>query len=237
MKHRRFWICKICGKSRRRYKSRSEQPHCCGIDMCKARNNERANYKRNNWMQKQIRVQNKITKFKERQFTKLRNQSGEILRFSPETKQAWRKFDKTKTKPAFQKYGQLFIDSLYKDIRNIRSENSWNRNINRDGVIQKHKGGFNIHPILIFVKDTTYKQDGKLYGTFGTYSRSLLEGLKHIEISSDVKDIVKMKHTFLHEINHWIGDLADMDNGHDCYFYRRLELLEKKFKVKEINII
>lgn len=234
-KRKRFWYCKVCGYVKVRFKHDDKEEHRhCGEMMQKSRVLKYAGKIREKRWSSQSKIKEKVEKFRESYHTKLRNNGGEVLRFSKETKQHWKKVRKTKTIPAFQKYGEILIKSILTDVFNIRSSKSWNKKINfTTGEIEKSRGGLSSSPQLVIVENTTYRhqKDNKLYGTFGSYNRAIRERKYQIEISKDVKDLNAMKKTFLHELIHWIDDLTDMDYSHDEYFFIRLKLLEDKFKI------
>ncbi|MEK6881603.1 MAG: hypothetical protein AABY22_18425 [Nanoarchaeota archaeon] len=222
----RYWSCYKCGRVERRYKKEEYKTCNCGYEMVKTRTIIKADKIR-------IRLNNKLdkeSKFNDRQFGHLRNEGGEILKFSLHTKYTWSKLRKVKSIWAFKKYGQLLIDNIDKDIRNVKGE-GWIRGF--DGSQMKCSACNK--PVLVIIKKTTYKgDDGKIYGHFGEYHTHLIKGVNEIKISQDRwkerrKDI---NDTMLHEIVHWIDRASHRhEHGHDKYFWQRLDLMKQKFRI------
>jgi hypothetical protein len=169
-------------------------------------------------------------------YPKIRNTAGEILVISKLTKQIWKHIKKCKTIPTFIKYGNEFLKSIEQDSRNIRNKEHWAKRIDTNGIIHESRGG-RIAPTIVITKHTTYKQNGKVYGKFGSYN---WKGLAHainnsnspthcIEISKDRK-LEEMKKTFIHETLHYLDTLSETpDNNHDKYWDMRLKKLELLF--------
>lgn len=75
------------------------------------------------------------------------------------------------------------------------------------------------------------------WGSLGTYRRSLLHGEFAISLEKD-RGVVEIKHTFLHEVLHWIDDQADgtrrfgrLPSDHFAYD-ARLKDLAKRLNAK-----
>jgi hypothetical protein len=217
----RIWYCPCCHSSTRRYKGEEETKFFCST--CKKNyksGRHEVDFRVCRCEKKSRKIQNKISKFSERYYSKLRKANGQVLTFSKTTKQLWKKVMKAKTKPCLVKRAQEWIVEVEKDMKRYpENDIHWAKEIYKDGEIRKKRGGWSA-PVIKLVD--TYNS---LHGQF---KAGVLIGGVFIELNKN-KSIEKMKETLLHETLHYIDSCSETPSNHDCYFQKRLEILKGKF--------
>lgn len=215
----RTWTCKCCGICKPRKKNESGYefaPRCnnCDKDMVSSR-------KYTKWKEcKHSKLRNKIEIEKDKYYSKLRDNYGATLRVSPETKRLWKKVNVMKTKPSMIKHSNAWLISLNNDL--FRESNSWKKEF-RDNEIVKSRGGICSTPKVLLTNKNPYHK--------GLYVRQIFAGKFQIEVCEG-ESLFDMKNTLLHETLHYIDDISSIPSKHDCYFFKRLELMKGVFKVR-----
>jgi hypothetical protein len=216
----RYWYCKKCGKVERRYKNRNEQPDCkiCGEFMESSRTTKKANKIRAKYLNNKNKLRIKIRDFKERYYNEVRDMGGRKLRVSKETKKLWKDVNKAKTKPNLIRKGQIWLESLKKDLKNV-PKSAFAKRILEDGRIEGVRHGWETPELKLMGIGGSLK---------GRFRCGLRIGGAFIELYGD-NPIQEIKKTLLHEALHYIDDCSETPSYHDCYFYTRLDKLNKMF--------
>jgi hypothetical protein len=222
MRKTRSWICPCCWASWYRKKS-STQPIFCGNCKIHAVAGRKFFQQR---VCKHQRIRDKLERFKQTYYSKVRNISGMVLRISRETKALWRNVVKCQQRPVFLKRAQLFADSIIKDCWNA-PEGKYARYITSRGTIEGSRGGWSTAPAIRLQEKTFY--------ALGEFTSSLLDGKYEIMIAAD-HPISQMKAILLHEILHVIDHLSRTPHdGHGFYWQKRLAIMHKKFKIRGLT--
>lgn len=226
IRKQRFWICKKCGRVRKRYKShKDEQPICCRIDMQRSRSRDKGDKISSRIWYEKSKIRDKVKRFEERYYSEVRDCCGSKIRVSKETKKLWKEVIKSKLRPTIIERAQKWLESLTKDSNvNYESEKEkgWAKSIDwKTGMISRSRGGFGCPKLQL------KENGGTLHGEFRA---GILIGGVFIDIYKD-KPINEIKKTLLHEALHYLDSRSKTPSNHDCYFQMRLNWMEKRFNI------
>src|SRR3990167_4026580 len=216
----RVWYCVCCKRMHNRKKSETSTFNCSTCSCAMKKGTKYYTIKEC----KHTRIKNKVLQFKERHYSKLRNAGGKRLRISCQTKQLWKSLDKAKHKPTFLSRANEWLKSLQNDIFANFNENDYCKTLDRKGLIQKTREGKGNCPPIKWQPPNKYE--------LGIYHRHLLMGIREIRLTEG-RILAEIKLTLLHEALHYLDDVTNInDANHDCYFNKRLKILEGIFKIK-----
>ena len=169
-----------------------------------------------------------IQEFRESYYSRIRNNAGELFRFQKDTLMCWKKVAQTKTRPAFQKRAQEFLNLVRRDAYTYQDGEHYAKKLystairNNKFELISSRGGQTSVPEVVLVSS--------LPGLYGEYTAGFT--VKHAITILSERDIEGMKKTFIHETLHYIDDMSMTPHeGHSCYWNVRLEKLNKILKL------
>jgi hypothetical protein len=171
---------------------------------------------------KHTRAIRKIESFKASYCLRVRDAGGRILRVSPETRRLWKLVDKAKQRPTMLKRANEWMISLAKDSQSA-PKGCMARYVDKYGNMGRSRWGLGA-PKLIFEKRSVFEK--------GAYTRHFIEGVHEIYVDPN-RNLLGVKETLLHETLHFLDDLAEIHEGHNLRFEKRMEWMLKKFPIKE----
>jgi hypothetical protein len=236
MKRLRVWYCKCCGYYKRRDKhdtyevTNFNELLCPTCDISLKKGRKIPKHKKCRHIKKELEKYNKISKMKNQSilyYSVLRNCGGKKLKLSSETKRLWKKVMLAKNKPILIKRGQMWLESLNKDIRNC-DEEDYAKSFNfREVSIDKSRGGWNTPKLQLVTEDKH---------NYGRFKAGIMVGGVFIELNKE-HNVNELKKTLLHEAVHWIDSCSKTPSNHDCYFKNRVRELGRKVRYKEWEML
>lgn len=197
MRKLRLWRCPCCGRNSRRVKDDvSSMCFTCRIEMVAARTYGR-NKRPCQHLKPIVQREKELAKFG----TKPRTVGKKLFKVTPELNNLWADVRKARTRPAFQRRGQKFIEALAKDMK-------WSP------------------PKLEITEDHPY-----VYGQYSRSfdkGHTILITTKKIKENPKLWELESIRRTFVHELQHYLDAEAGLnDRGHGHYWQIRLNRLEK----------
>lgn len=221
----RVWYCRYCGRCwHRKKKDKTPSIYCCGKLVVSGRHYPERKISRYD------RKRHKNEEFKSKYWTKPRTNIGTVLQLSKETRRSFKYTTKAKTRPAFIRRANQFIQSICKDATVYKSENKnqypnrWKKILNSDGTISKCRGSFTGFPTVIMSKTD-------MWSTKGEYSRAFMQGQHSITMNCKLP-FAEWTETFAHETLHFIDALAEIPcDNHGYYWKNRLDKFKSMLKI------